>query len=82
MDGWGVRLGTLAATSLVIGAVIAILFNISPRTIGLIMAFGGGVLISAVAFDLVEEAVGMASGHGWVIVGIFAGCASSSAETG
>jgi ZIP family zinc transporter len=69
--GWG----TLAASSLVIGAVIALLFNISPRVIGLIMAFGGGVLISAVAFDLVEEAFGMSSGNGWVIAGIFAGCA-------
>jgi ZIP family zinc transporter len=68
--GWG----TLAASSLVIGAVIALLFRISPRVIGLIMAFGGGVLISAVAFDLVEEAAGMSSGHGWVIAGIFTGC--------
>jgi zinc transporter, ZIP family len=32
------------------------------------------VLISAVGFDLVEEAVGKASGHGAVLVGIFAGC--------
>jgi len=69
--GWG----TLAAGSLVIGAVIAILFRISPRTIGLIMAFGGGVLISAVSFDLIEDAAGMSSGRGWVIAGIFAGCA-------
>ena len=38
------------------------------------MAFGAGVLISAVAFDLVEEAVGCHSGHGAVITGLFAGC--------
>ncbi len=38
------------------------------------MGFGAGVLISAVAFDLVEEAVGMTSGHGAVMVGVFAGC--------
>jgi len=69
--GWG----TLAASSLVIGAIVALLFHISPRTIGLIMAFGSGVLISAVAFDLVEEAFGMSSGNGWVVGGIFAGCA-------
>ena len=68
--GWG----TLAASSLVIGAVIALLFRISLRTIGLIMGFGAGVLISAVAFDLVEEAVAKSSGHGWVIAGVFAGC--------
>jgi zinc transporter, ZIP family len=69
--GWG----TVAASSLVIGAVIALLFRIGLRTIGLIMAFGAGVLISAVAFDLVAEAVEMASGNGWAIAGIFAGCA-------
>src|SRR6478752_4890371 len=69
--GWG----TLAASSLVIGAIIALLFRIGLRAIGLIMGFGAGVLISAVAFDLVEEAFGMSSGHGWVIAGIFAGCA-------
>ena len=68
--GWG----TLAASSLVIGAIVALLFNISLRVIGLIMAFGAGVLISAVAFDLVEEAVEKSSGDGWVVGGIFAGC--------
>ena len=38
------------------------------------MGFGAGVLISAVAFDLVEEAAGKASGQGAVIGGLFAGC--------
>jgi ZIP family zinc transporter len=67
--GWGV----LAASSLVIGAVIALWLRISPRVIGLIMGFGAGVLISAVAFDLVEEAVDAGSGSS-VLLGIFAGC--------
>ena len=52
--GWG----TLAASSLVIGALFALRFQISLRAIGLVMAFGSGVLISAVAFDLVQEAAG------------------------
>ena len=69
--GWGL----LAGSSLLIGALIALRFRISPRAIGLIMAFGAGVLISAVAFDLVEEAGAMASGSGAAIVGLFAGCA-------
>ena len=68
--GWG----TLAASSLVIGALIALRFQISLRMIGLIMAFGAGVLISAVSFDLVEEAVEKSSGNGWVVAGLFAGC--------
>ena len=69
--GWGV----LAASSLVIGAVIALLFRISLRVVGLILAFGAGVLISAVSFDLVEEASGKSTGHGALIAGLFAGCA-------
>ena len=51
--GWG----ALAASSLVLGAVVALVFRIPLRLIGLIMGFGAGVLISAVAFDLVEEAI-------------------------
>ena len=41
--GWG----TLAAFSLVIGAVLALRFCIGLRAIGLITGFGAGVLISA-----------------------------------
>ena len=68
--GWG----TLASSSLVIGALVALRFNLSLRGIGLIMGFGAGVLISAVAFDLIEEAAADSSGHGWVAAGLFAGC--------
>ena len=66
--------GLLAASSLVIGAVVALLFRIGKGTIGLIMGFGAGVLISAVSFDLVEEASDMSAGNGAVAWGIFAGC--------
>jgi ZIP family zinc transporter len=69
--GWGL----LAASSLVLGAAIALALPISKKVIGFIMAFGAGVLISAVAFDLVEEAVDTTT-HDWVAyVGIFVGCA-------
>jgi zinc transporter, ZIP family len=68
--GWG----TLAASSLVIGALVALRFRIGLRAIGLIMGFGSGVLISALSFDLVQEAVDKSSGHGWVVGGFFAGC--------
>jgi ZIP family zinc transporter len=68
--GWGI----LAASSLVIGAVLALAFRIGTHTIALIMAFGAGVLISAVAFDLVEEAVNTSTEEWAVLVGIFAGC--------
>jgi zinc transporter, ZIP family len=69
--GWG----TLAGSSLLIGALVALRFSIGLRAIGLIMAFGSGVLISAVSFDLIEEASDMASGGRVpVAVGLFAGC--------
>jgi zinc transporter, ZIP family len=58
----------------VIGAVLALMLKMSLRLIGLIMAFGAGVLISAVAFDLVEEAADKASGSGWAVAGLFSGC--------
>jgi ZIP family zinc transporter len=76
--GWG----TLAASSLVIGAIVALVFRINLRTIGLIMAFGAGVLISALAFDLVEEGVDKASGHGWAIAGLSPAVSCSSPATG
>ncbi len=68
--GWGL----LAGSSLVVGAGIAFLFSIPLRVIGLIMGFGAGVLVSAVAFDLVEEAVEKSLGNGWAAAGLFAGC--------
>ena len=65
--------GLVAGSSLVIGGILALRFRFSARTIGLIMAFGGGVLISALSFDLVQEATDLAGGHGSPVVGLFAG---------
>jgi ZIP family zinc transporter len=44
--------GALAASSLVIGALAALARDWSPRVVGLVLAFGAGALISAVAFEL------------------------------
>ena len=49
--------GAIAASSLIIGALIALVRTVPKRQLGLIMAFGSGVLISSVAYELVEEAV-------------------------
>ncbi|OFW57712.1 MAG: hypothetical protein A2133_08730 [Actinobacteria bacterium RBG_16_64_13] len=46
--------GGLAASSLLIGYVLAGR-GLSTRTIGLIMGFGAGALISAIAYELVPE---------------------------
>jgi ZIP family zinc transporter len=50
--GWGL----LGASSLLIGAVIGVRARLSDGVIGIVMAFGAGTLISAVAFELTEEA--------------------------
>jgi ZIP family zinc transporter len=48
--------GLVAGSALVLGAAIGYFTQISHRIIAAIMAFGSGVLISALCFDLVEEA--------------------------
>jgi ZIP family zinc transporter len=48
--------GLLGGGALVLGALIAWLTRVPTGVIAAVMAFGSGVLISAVAFDLMEEA--------------------------
>jgi len=65
--------GLLATISLTLGGVIGLLFTIGRRPLGLIMAFGAGVLISAVSYELVFEAIKGATGTGATLIGFFAG---------
>ena len=65
--------GALAASSLMIGGVLALVFPVNERLLGLVLGFGAGVLISAVAYELVEEAFTVSEGSTWVAVGLFAG---------
>ncbi|MEY2397966.1 MAG: zinc transporter, family [Actinomycetota bacterium] len=48
--------GFVGGFALIIGAVMGLLIPTAQRVIGLIMAFGAGVLISALAFELTSEA--------------------------
>ncbi|KRE62605.1 ZIP family metal transporter [Nostocoides sp. Soil756] len=48
--------GLLAGGALVVGALVAWFVHVPQKVIAGIMAFGAGVLISALAFDLVDEA--------------------------
>lgn len=68
--------GLIGGSSLVIGGVLAIAFRISLRTLGVVMAFGGGVLVSAVAYELVQEAFETSETLRIVAAGLFAGCAA------
>jgi ZIP family zinc transporter len=56
--GWG----ALAASSLVIGALLGIARHWPDVLIGLVLAFGAGALISAVSFDLAEEGIKLGGG--------------------
>ena len=65
--------GAVAGSSLVIGGIVALRAPITRRHVGLIMAFGAGVLLSAVAYELVQEAFTKAGFSGSVALGLFAG---------
>ena len=66
--GWG----TLAASSLVIGALLGLARPWPRRLVGLVLGFGAGALISAVSFELAEEGVKIAGGLP-VAIGLAAG---------
>lgn len=66
--GWG----ALAASSLVIGALLGALRDWPGRLVGLVLAFGAGALISAVSFDLAEEGAQLGD-HGVTAVGLAIG---------
>jgi len=65
--------GGLGASSLLVGAVLALRTTLSNRTVGLVLAFGAGTLISAVAYELVPIetqqpiGVGLAIGLGAIV---------------
>jgi ZIP family zinc transporter len=59
--GWG----AVAASSLVIGALLGVARPWPNRPVGLVLAFGAGALISAVSFDLAQE--GAQLGDDWVV---------------
>ena len=55
--GWG----ALAASSLILGAVLGLARRWPERFVGLVLSFGAGALISAVSFDLAEEGLQIGS---------------------
>lgn len=66
--GWG----AIAGGALVLGAAIAWKWTVPPRIVSFVMAFGAGVLISALAFELVgeaQEAGGLVPTAGGFLVG-------------
>ena len=66
--------GLLAGGALVIGAAIGYFFKIPQRIVATVMAFGSGVLISALSFELMEEAY-RRGGFGSTALGFIGGAA-------
>lgn len=53
---WAALAGLAAGGALLLGAVIAWFVRVPTRVVATVMAFGSGVLVSALAYDLVLEA--------------------------
>jgi zinc transporter, ZIP family len=70
--GTAIVWGALAASSLVIGAVLGVARTWPERWVGLVLAFGAGALISAVSFELAEEG-GQVGGGTAVALGLAVG---------
>jgi zinc transporter, ZIP family len=66
--GWG----AVAASSLVIGALLSLARDWSERFVGLVLAFGAGALIAAVSFELAQDGVEI-GGAGPVGIGLALG---------
>ncbi len=58
MTGWieAFFWGLVVGSGLIIGAAISYFFHLPHRLLASVMGFGGGVLISVLAFELIEEA--------------------------
>jgi hypothetical protein len=65
--------GFMAASSLILGALVALTGRLHGRALALTIGFGVGALVSAVAYDLVEEAVRVSVTGVSIAVGFVAG---------
>lgn len=64
--------GFVGGAALLVGALVGVLLPVSMRTVGMVLAFGAGVLISALSFELTLEAYKEAGGAP-ALVGLAAG---------
>jgi ZIP family zinc transporter len=68
----------IAGSALLVGATVGFFAHVPQRGIAAVMAFGGGVLISALAFDLMDEAY-RRGGFDSTAVGFLGGAAAYTA---
>jgi zinc transporter, ZIP family len=75
--GWG----ALAASSLLIGALVGLARSWPRQAVGLVLGFGAGALISAVSFELAQEGVEI-GGTTAVAIGLAVGALTYYAASG
>lgn len=70
--GEAILWGVIAASPLILGAVLALLRRWPARLLGIILGFGAGALMASIALELWEQGVELA-GHATLIAGVTAG---------
>jgi ZIP family zinc transporter len=70
--------GLLAGSALVVGAAVGYWMSLPQRAVAAVMAFGSGVLISALSFELMDEAYAR-GGFLWTMAGFLGGAAAYTA---
>ena len=65
--------GFIASIPLLIGSTVASIVSLPKQVIAIIMAFGSGVLVAALAFSLIEEAFNLSESIASVIIGFVLG---------
>jgi ZIP family zinc transporter len=74
--------GLVAGSAFLLGGALALRVALGQGAIGLLMGFGGGSLIAAVSYELVDEAGQLASGGGTVALGLIIGSLAYLLATG
>jgi ZIP family zinc transporter len=69
--------GFIAASALLLGSALGWFIRFPPKAVAYVMAFGSGVLLAALSFDLVGDALAEAGMH-WVAGGFMAGAVGFS----
>jgi len=67
--------GFAANASLILGGFLGLNFTFSKRSLGIIMAFGAGTLISAVSYELMLDSAKISRGAGVTALAFFFGAA-------
>ncbi|UNK70817.1 ZIP family metal transporter [Microbacterium sp. H1-D42] len=70
--GQAVLWGVVAASPLLVGALLALLRRWPPKWLGIVLGFGAGALMASIAFELWEEGLQLA-GAVPLVIGVAAG---------